>query len=287
MNSALTYKNNTVYWIPAIGAVAYEVKVNGVVVAENVSGNSQVIKLTREGINTIEVRFTDVAGSAVAKIDVMAHAVTYYPRNNTAAFTEYYAVGDTMTLPRDIVYNGFDFSNWYTSPNGAAGNGKLYAEGTVFSEYGSIALFADWTPKTYNAILQTEGYGIGNIEDQAQSPVVYTQGFTLPVPASSNAESLIFAGWFTGPAGTGDQLTDANGKVIYYYSDTEGKRNVSDIATAAFYDLKPTAQQGYSYYVYSDIAKGLYSPYSKSQRAILASLIKENDNGDPGASDIF
>ncbi len=83
------------------------------------------------------------------------------------------------------------------------------------------------------------------------------------------------------------KLTDSNGRVIYYYSETEGKRDVSSVATAAYYDIKATAQQGYSYYVYSDVAKGFYSPYSKAQREILASLIKQNDNSDPGASDIF
>ena len=92
MNTALTYKNNTVYWIPAIGVSNYEVKVNGVVVASNVTGNSQTIELTREGINTIEVRFTDGEGSAWAKVDVIAHAITYYPRNNTSVITKYYAV---------------------------------------------------------------------------------------------------------------------------------------------------------------------------------------------------
>ena len=218
MNTTLTYKDKTVYWTPVIGVTTYEVKVNGVVVKENVTASYAEVKLTREGINTIEVRYTDVAGSATAKIEVVAHAVSYYPRNNTEVITEYYAVGDTMTLPRDITYAGYDFEDWYTSPNGAAGNGKLYAEGSVFSEYGSIALFADWTPKTYQISVQVDAsYGINNIIDKTNYPATYTQGFTLPVPTLANTESLVFAGWFDGPGGTGTQLTDANGNSVISY----------------------------------------------------------------------
>ena len=220
MNTALTYKNNTVYWIPAIGVSNYEVKVNGVVVASNVTGNSKTIELTREGINTIEVRFTDGEGSAWAKVDVIAHAINYYPRNNTAVITKYYAVGDTIAHPTGLTYDGFDFSNWYTSPSGAAGNGKYYADGAIFNEYGSIALFADWTPKTYNVTLETEGYGISNIENASTAPATYTKDYTLPVPKVENAESKIFGGWYTQPAGTGDKLTDENGNSVGSYAWT-------------------------------------------------------------------
>ena len=219
MNDRLTYKNNTVYWTPAIGANTYEIKVNGEVVKTVTGVSSAEIELTREGVNTIEVRFTDVSGSAWAKVEVIAHSISLYPKNNTASvFTKYYAIGDTITLPEDIVYDGYDFVDWYTSPSGAAGNGKLYVTGDSFNEHGSIALFASWTPKTYNVqVSVSEEFGVDNIDNNATFPATYTQSFTLPVPTLANTESLVFAGWFTGPGGTGDQLTDEEGNSVAAY----------------------------------------------------------------------
>ena len=224
MSSTLTYKNNTVYWTPVIGVNSYEVKVNGTVV-KTVNGVCYAeIELTREGANLIEVRYTDVAGSAWASTEVIAYSISLYPKNDTnSVFTKYYAIGDTITLPADIVYDGYDFVDWYTSPTGAAGNGRLYKTGDIFNDHGSIALFADWSPKTYGVTVEiSPEYGISNITDKTVFDATYTKDFTLPIPELTNAESLVFAGWFTGPGGTGEQLTDETGASVNPYGLKRG-----------------------------------------------------------------
>ena len=222
MAGELVYKNGVVSWTPVIGVSTYRVRVNGDNAnAINVNAqNYTAVKLSKEGVNTIEVRFLDFGGSDWISLDVTAYAVTYMPRNGQSEYTEYLVPGDTMTLPRQLTYTGYDFTNWYSSPAGAAGNGKLYAAGSVFEEQGSIVLFADWKPITYQIALQTEGYSITNITNGEIYPATYTKHFTFPVPVTEDQTLLNFAGWFTGPAGSGTQLTDAKGNSVAPYGYT-------------------------------------------------------------------
>jgi hypothetical protein len=85
------------------------------------------------------------------------------------------------------------------------------------------------------------------------------------------------------------KLTDDEGAVTYYYSKTAATRNVSDVATLAYFDVVKEAQSGYTNLITrdNDVLKGYYSPYTNEQREILASLIYSNDEKDPGESDIF
>ena len=87
------------------------------------------------------------------------------------------------------------------------------------------------------------------------------------------------------------KVTDNNDKVTYYYSNTVATRNVSDVAEAAFFDVKATSQAEYVHEVTveDDIAKGFYSPYTKGQRAIIKAFIveKHNEDNDPTTPDIF
>ena len=84
---------------------------------------------------------------------------------------------------------------------------------------------------------------------------------------------------------------DEEGNQKCYYSDVTATRNVSDVAEAAYFDIKATEQTGYLNLVTvdGDPVKGFYSPYTKGQRSILKALIVEkyNDKNDPFASDIF
>ena len=222
MNPTLVYENKTIYWTPVIGVSNYEIRINGdSSTILSVSGaNSAAVVLTKEGVNKIEVRFTDFGGSTWASTEVVAYSVTYMPRNGATALTEYLAVGDTMTLPADYTYLGYNFTAWYTSPAGAVGNGKSYAANSVFAGTGTTVLYADWDPVVYNIVLNTEGYDITNITDQSTTPAKYTKDFTISIPVSSNAALSSFAGWFTGPNGTGTQLTDAEGNALNIYSWT-------------------------------------------------------------------
>ena len=221
MTGELVYKNGVVSWTPVIGVTSYRVMINGnSQSAMTVSTNYAAVTLTKEGVNTIQVKFLDFGGSDWISLDVNAYSVTYMPRNGQNEYTEYLVPGDTMTLPRSLEYTGYVFTNWYSSPAGAAGNGKLYAQGSVFEDHGSIVLFADWNPITYQVSLQTEGYSITNITSGANYPATYTKHFSFPVPETSDETLLNFAGWFTGPAGSGVQLTDAKGNSVAPYGYT-------------------------------------------------------------------
>ncbi len=210
MNPNLSYKNNRVYWIPVIGAEVFEIRVNG---GEpiSVSGTDNAkVTLTKAGTNIIEVRYADHGGSEWASIEVTAYEITYKSRTLGGEITEYVAVGDTMTLPESFENNGYYFSGWYNTPNAASGNGKEYTD-KVFYGNGALTLYANWSPKTYKVTFQTDGFDIGNIDQGSTSDATFTKDYILPVPVSTNPVYGTFVGWYTGPAGSGDKLTDANG----------------------------------------------------------------------------
>ena len=220
MNPTLTYSNNTVYWTPVIGATNYLVRVNGGETIQ-VSGEcSAKVTLTKAGINTIEVRYTDLGGSKWVSMEVTAYAVTYMSRSLAGEITEYVAVGDTMLLPDTYTYDGFTFDGWYNTINAAAGNGKKYTTAT-FTGNGDIVLYANWAPRSYNINLQVDGYNISNIQANTSASATYTQDYQiLPIPESTNADNTTFLGWYTEPQGNGTQLTDENGVSVSSYPFT-------------------------------------------------------------------
>ena len=215
MDSNLVYSQNTVYWTPVIGASNYLVRVNGGATM-SVNGCSAQVKLTKKGINTIEVKYTDLGGSKWVSIQVYAYAVTYMSRSLSGDVTEYVAIGDNMALPTDFVNNGYDFDGWYNTPGGASGNGKKVTVAT-FSGTTDVILYANWTPKTYQVELQTGSYDITNITDKTKVDATYTKDFTLPVPVTTNTELGTFLGWYTSTNGDGEQLTDEDGNSVAGY----------------------------------------------------------------------
>jgi metal-dependent hydrolase (beta-lactamase superfamily II) len=75
----------------------------------------------------------------------------------------------------------------------------------------------------------------------------------------------------------------------YIYSDTEGTRNVSDVAYAAYTDIAFEEAAGYTNEIVGagDTLKGAYSPYTEVQRAVLRALIVEINIKDNFGGDIF
>ena len=211
---AVSYKNNTVSWTPVIGVEKYEVRVNGKVVAEVDGETSVKIQLTQAGVNVIEVRYADKGGSDWTGTEVFAYTVTYDSRSLSGVRHEYLAMGDTMTLPTDFTHDGYDFAGWYNSPDGANGNGAAITD-TRFNSNGSIVLFANWTPKTF--YVEFKGLsGVTNIEEGEKQPVIYKDGFKLPIPEASDAMGE-FAGWYTAPGGSGEVLADKYGNSVNDY----------------------------------------------------------------------
>jgi len=224
MDPVLSYNKNTVTWAPVLGINEFQIKVNNGEIRVIRGANSAKVTLTQEGENLIEVRYIygDTA-SDWASITVVAHTVEYDTRSSSGSLFEYLAVGDEMALP-DAGFEsvGYNFAGWYNSPKGSAGNGKPYAAGTTFNGNAYTVVYATWTPKDYNVSLQTGGLGfaVTNIENGKQETVTYTRDFVLTVPQATNTGMYYFAGWYTGPAGTGVQITDENGVSVNPYPYT-------------------------------------------------------------------
>lgn len=229
MNTVLSYSCNTVYWTPVIGVNNYEIRVNGVVVASVSDTNCAKIRLTKAGINLIEVRFTDNGGSQWASIEVNAFKVTYNSRSLGGEEVEYVAIGDMLSMPDHFTNSGYTFAGWYNSPAASQGNGKKI-ESNIFTGNADTVYYADWTPDDYNVTMQVEGYELTNIEQGQNFKVTYTHAFVLPVPESSNPVYTSFVGWFTGPSGSGTKLTDANGVSVAPFSTTH------DVTAYPFFD---------------------------------------------------
>lgn len=226
MDPDLTYANKTVYWSPVLGVEQYQVRVNGGEIITVIGERSAKITLTKEGANLVEVRYVyDGEFSEWASVTVNAFAVEYDTRTVAfgAVMIEYLAVGDELSLPADgFSLEGYDFTGWYNAPKGAAGNGKLYAEGCVFTGNAYTVVYAEWTPKTYSVTLNVDAldFNVTNIVTGSTEPATYTKSFTLPVPEAQNTGMYYFAGWYTGTAGTGTKITDENGVSVAPYPFT-------------------------------------------------------------------
>ena len=213
----VSYQYNTVSWTPVIGVEKYEIRVNGTVVATIENTTSARIRLTKAGVNVIEVRYTDQGGSDWTATEVFAYTVIYDSRSLSGVREEYLAMGDTMSLPTDFTHDGYEFAGWYNSPDGAAGNGAAVTD-TRFNGNGSIVLYANWIPKTF--YLEFKGMnGVSNIEEGEKYPVAYMGSFKLPIPEASDAMGE-FVGWFTAPGGSGVALTDQYGNSPKNYQST-------------------------------------------------------------------
>ena len=225
MDPNVTYHHNTVYWSGVLGASKYQVRVNGGSILNVSDATSAKVVLTQEGENLIEVRFVNgEEHSEWVSVTVTAFAVEYDTRSVAygSFFVEYLAVGDEMSLPTTgFSYDGYEFSGWYNAPKGAAGNGKRYEQGAVFTGNAYTVVYAEWSPADFKVTLNTEGFDISNVENGQQETVTYTKEFALPVPEAKNVGMYIFAGWYTAPYGTGVQVTDHKGVCVAPYSFTQ------------------------------------------------------------------
>jgi len=259
MNPVMTYNRNTVYWSAVLGASYYQVRVNGGPITNVSDATCAKVVLTQEGENLIEVRYVEGDNqSAWVGITVTAYAVEYDTRSVAygSFFVEYLAVGDVMSLPTTgFSYDGYAFTGWYNAPKGAAGNGKCYEEGAVFTGNAYTVVYAEWAPQDYQVILDTTGYNITNITNGQTETVTYTKDFVLTVPKATNTGVYVFAGWYTGPNGTGVQITDGNGASVAPYTFTREMTLYPYYSTDA---LKFILQSDGTYGVYrGDSIKGV------------------------------
>ena len=216
----LSYDANTVSWSPVIGISRFEVRVNGGESFFVTGANAAKIVLTKSGINTVEVRTANFATDTEwAQLEVMAYRVTYESRSLGGSVTEYVAKGDTMALPTGFLSAGFDFDGWYNTPSAAAGNGAGFA-GSVFDGNGDTVLYANWTPKSYSIEIIGVDSSMSGAATGDKTGVTYTKNYTLPVMTTTDTVKGNFAGWYTGPGGTGTKLTDYLGNSVGAYNVT-------------------------------------------------------------------
>ena len=110
---------------------------------------------------------------------------------------------------------GYTFAGWSTNPNAQVGTDTIYAandtiSATEFTGLGgtTYTLHAIWTPKTYTVqFIVPDANGSYTVDITLTSTQLFNEAITVPgtptVPANKE-----FKGWFTGPNGTGVQLTD-------------------------------------------------------------------------------
>ena len=216
---ALSYNQNTVSWAPVLGVNRFDVRVNGGEIT-TVNANEAVVKLTRAGINTIEVRTAGFATTAEwATIEVYAYEIVYESRSLGGSVKEYVAKGDKMALPTDFTYAGFNFDGWYNAPAAAQGNGAAYTD-TVFNGNGNTTLYANWAPKSYTITFTGINGTMSGAVNGGTATVTYTKDFKLPVMTTTDLIKSNFAGWYTGADGTGVKLTDYLGNSVAPYNVT-------------------------------------------------------------------
>jgi uncharacterized repeat protein (TIGR02543 family) len=127
--------------------------------------------------------------------------------SHSGGVTSYTATSAISTLPTvDPIRTGHTFGGWFTGP---AGSGVQVTNGSFAPSfpYGPVILYAKWVP-TYSVLYDdqsaTTTYSGGS--------TLYAQGQSIPlIPTTPPIRTgHTFGGWFTGPAGSGVQVTNAS-----------------------------------------------------------------------------
>lgn len=210
LDPTVVYDGGILSWKPVAGAQKYEIRMNGddssIISVENGIAKYELPSLAKEGLNTIEVRFTSEGyTSEWASVSVYAHAVIFDSRGGSAVETVYKAVGDRVVLPKPTAKTGYEFVAWYSTPNGPESNGAAYTD-EFFVSAGELVLYAYYEPKAY-----TIHYS--GADGLTTDTVRYGEDFTLAVPQSDDA-TRAFGGWYSSPYGAGIAYTDAYGNSV-------------------------------------------------------------------------
>ena len=210
LDPTVVYDGGILSWKPVAGAQKYEIRMNGddssLISVENGIAKYELTSLAKEGLNTIEVRFTSEGyTSEWAPVSVYAHAVIFDSRGGSAVETVYKAVGDRVALPKPTAKTGYEFVAWYSTPNGPESNGAAYTD-EFFVSAGELVLYAYYEPKAY-----TIHYS--GADGLTTDTVRYGENFTLAVPQSDDA-TRAFGGWYSSPYGAGIAYTDAYGNSV-------------------------------------------------------------------------
>ena len=216
----LKYANGKVSWNSVIGVTEYQVRLNGddenIITVEDAT--SAAVTFTREGNNTIEVRFM-VGGEPSGQwqsVTVSAGALTFSKNDNTGEQSVYYyAVGDTITLP-EATRTGYSFIGWFTQQE----SGQQVTTGATFN--GETTYYAHWSANEYTVVFivpNTEGEFSDGSNSMMQT-VRFGEQFKWPVPESLDGAKA-FGGWFSDSGSLGYQYSDPEGNGTYTYAGAE------------------------------------------------------------------
>lgn len=205
----VSYAGGAVTWDPVLGAAKYFVTVGGKTYEVDGDKNSFVVTFESAGNIEISVCFADASGSksVSAATTVKVFAIEFDSKGGSEVKTIYKAKGDPLSLT-ESKRDGYEFVGWFTTPGGLA-EGKPFSDTTYNKDEGTV-LYADWTAKTYKAILVP---GDGAKLDVASAGAVYGKKNDLPVPTPSDTSKL-FVGWYAEPNGAGFRYTNENGEAL-------------------------------------------------------------------------
>ena len=208
MSEEVRYAGNVVSWEAVFGIEKYVVQVNDGEEIEVADGTSCEIELTKAGENIIRVCSVDAEGkrSEWVTTTVTGYEISFVTDTETGVDSVYRATGDKLNLPTELERTGYDFSGWYSEPDGG---GTAYGEGAFEGEQG-MTLYANWTGKFYTVSFNIGTYGE---EDVESVQVQYGQPFELPV-AESYENTMAFGGWYADPNGQGLQFSDYEGNSV-------------------------------------------------------------------------
>lgn len=205
----VSYAGGAVTWDPVLGAAKYFVTVGGKTYEVDGDKNSFVVTFESAGNIEISVCFADASGSksVSAATTVKVFAIEFDSKGGSEVKTIYKAKGDPLSLT-ESKRDGYEFVGWFTTPGGLA-EGKPFSDTTYNKDEGTV-LYADWTAKTYKAILVP---GDDAKLDVASAGAVYGKKNDLPVPTPSDTSKL-FVGWYAEPNGAGFRYTNENGEAL-------------------------------------------------------------------------
>lgn len=205
------YDNHRVYWTQVFGAKNYVISVNGVETTVSANESSAEIKLTANE-NNVQVWAVKANGEATEKklIVVQAYKITLVSATTLESDVIYVAMNDTLNIPAPGEKYGQEFGGWYNVVNGAENNGRLYAEGTVFTEGKDVTLYAYWGGVSVAVKLNLNGHGTLRNDT---TMMVYGKDFSLEVPENDDP-SVVFGGWFLGVSENDIRYTDRFGDSV-------------------------------------------------------------------------